>query len=87
MIYDWAHAMGKRCGYRKQTRMEHWQEAIDSVYSALEAKLQDIDTSRIMSEKKWEIMMLAGPALLSRTYCPLPPDPGGTAKNPSVGEK
>ncbi len=59
IISKWAHEMGKRCGYKKQTRMEHWQEAIDAVYTALEHKLQTVDTQTIQSHKKWEIMMLA----------------------------
>ncbi|CAA0108494.1 Uncharacterised protein [BD1-7 clade bacterium] len=59
MIETWCKKMGKKTGYRRETRMEHWQEAIDTVYTALEADLQSGSTSRIMEHPKWIIMMLA----------------------------
>ncbi|MCL6271452.1 hypothetical protein M3P05_16140 [Sansalvadorimonas sp. 2012CJ34-2] len=66
IISNWAHEMGRRIGgYRKQTRMEHWQEGIDSIYTALEEELQTVDTKTIQSHRKWEIMMLA-----AKTYFP-----------------
>ncbi|MRI32666.1 hypothetical protein EOPP23_06650 [Endozoicomonas sp. OPT23] len=59
MVSDWAQAMGKRCGYKKATRLEHWQEAIDTVYSTLENELDTTDTATIQSHKMWRDMMLA----------------------------
>ncbi len=75
VVNDWAHQMGKRFGYRRETRMEHWQEAIDTVYTSLEEKLQTTDEQKIMSQPKWEIMMLAAQKHFSehiRLYHPSP---------------
>ncbi|WP_281649080.1 hypothetical protein [Parendozoicomonas sp. Alg238-R29] len=57
-INEWAKAMGKRVGYKKQTRLEHWQEAINKVYTALEKKLGD-DEDAIFKTDKWKIMVTA----------------------------
>ncbi|WP_461538340.1 hypothetical protein [Spongorhabdus nitratireducens] len=59
LVQGWTKKMGAKVGYRRETRMEHWQEAIDTVYTALEKELQTNDADRIMKQKKWEIMMLA----------------------------
>ena len=59
LVADWAHVMGKKTGYRKQTRMEHWQEAIDIVYTHLEKAHQTTDTNIIMKDPYWDAMMVA----------------------------
>ena len=58
LIDDWTKDMASR-RYQKRTRVEHWQEAIDCVYTAIEKELQSVNTNTIMAHKKWEAMLLA----------------------------
>ena len=45
--------------YRRETRVEHWQEAIDTVYTAIEKELKTTDPNTIMAHRHWDAMMLA----------------------------
>ncbi len=55
----WTRDMGAKrlFGYRKETRVEHFQEAVDTVYTALEAELQTADPRKIMSHPKWTLLI------------------------------
>lgn len=58
-VDQWVKAMGARTlfGYRKETRVEHFQEAVDTVYTALEGELQTADPGKIMAHSKWKILV------------------------------
>ena len=59
LVADWACQMGKTFGYRRKTRMEHWQEAIDTVYTEIEQELNTVNTLKVQSHPKWTAMMLS----------------------------
>ena len=58
-VDHWTKTMGARnlFGYRKETRVEHFQEAVDTVYTALEGELQTADPKKIMAHPKWKILI------------------------------
>ena len=58
-VDQWTKTMGARnlFGYRRETRAEHFQEAVDTVYTALEGELQTADPKKIMSHSKWKILI------------------------------
>ena len=59
LVDRWTKEMGARklFGYKKETRVEHFQEAVDTVYTALEAELQTADPRKIMSHSKWALLV------------------------------
>ena len=59
LVDRWTKEMGakKLFGYRKETRVEHFQEAVDTVYTALEAELQTADPRKILSHSKWTLLV------------------------------
>nr|MDT0253694.1 hypothetical protein [Endozoicomonas sp.] len=59
MVDRWTREMGvnRLFGYRKETRIKHFQEAVDTVYTALEGELQTADPRKIMSHPKWTILV------------------------------
>lgn len=50
LVDGWTREMGEKklFGYQKATRVEHFQEAVDTVYTTLEGELQTTDP-----EKSW----------------------------------
>ena len=58
-VDKWTKTMGARTlfGYRRETRIEHFQEAVDIAYTALEGELQTADPTKIMSHPKWKILV------------------------------
>ncbi|WP_062268606.1 hypothetical protein [Endozoicomonas arenosclerae] len=62
LIDRWTREMGasKLFGYRKSTRVEHWQEAVDTAYTCLEKELQSSDPKKIMSHPKWTLLIGCG---------------------------
>ena len=62
LVEDWTKKMGVRklFGYRRETRIEHFQEAVDMVYTALEGELQTANPGKIMSHPKWVTLIRCG---------------------------
>ncbi|OED43354.1 hypothetical protein ACH42_10270 [Endozoicomonas sp. (ex Bugula neritina AB1)] len=59
LVDHWTKDIGatKLFGYMKKTRVEYFQEAVDTVYTALEAELQTADPRKIMSHSKWTLLV------------------------------
>ncbi len=59
LIDRWTRELGakKLFGYQKATRIEHFQEAVDTVYTTLESELQTTDPRKILSHTKWAILV------------------------------
>ena len=59
LVDRWTREMGakKLFGYKKETRVEHFQEAVDIIYTALEAELQTAEPGKILSHPKWILLV------------------------------
>ncbi|WP_422448075.1 hypothetical protein [Endozoicomonas sp. ALB091] len=59
LVDGWTREMGEKklFGYQKATRVEHFQEAVDTVYTTLEGELQTTDPRKILAHPKWKILV------------------------------
>ena len=75
----------KLFGYQKATRVEHFQEAVDTVYTTLEGELQTTDPRKILAHPKWKILVGCAsrnfPEHLA-AYQPSPVEQTGQAHDP-----